>query len=76
MPILDAHSLMTLAILTMGCGLFLRIVAREKVRREKYLALRLDDRIKELEKRGELEERADESEEMEEVEPEHTAQAA
>ena len=49
MPLIDADMLLTLLIVACGSGLFLRLVAKEKHRREQHLELRLQEKIKELE---------------------------
>jgi len=41
MPFMDAKSLFTIFSILLGTGLFLRMVAKEKRRREKHLLLRL-----------------------------------
>lgn len=47
---IDPGILVLMALLTTGAMVFLRIVAKEKHRREKWLQLRLDEKIKELKK--------------------------
>ena len=49
MPLPDGHTLLTLFIVACGAGAFLRLVAKEKCRREKHLDLRLHEKMKELE---------------------------
>jgi hypothetical protein len=41
MPFMDLQSLLTVFVILFGCGLYLRMVAKEKRRREKHLELRL-----------------------------------
>ena len=41
MPFMDGQSLLTAFVILLGCGLYLRMVAKEKRRREKHLELRL-----------------------------------
>lgn len=41
MPFADGQSLLIIFIVLLGCGLFLRMVAKEKRRRERYLEVRL-----------------------------------
>jgi hypothetical protein len=41
MPYMDGQTLLTVLILLAGTGLFLRMVAKEKHRREKHLEYRL-----------------------------------
>ena len=50
MPIIDGSTLLTLAVLACGSGIFLHLVAKEKHRREKHIELRLMKKVKELEK--------------------------
>ncbi len=45
MPIMDGHLLLTILVMMAGCGVFLRMVAREKRRREKHLLFRLEEEI-------------------------------
>jgi hypothetical protein len=40
MPFMDSQSLLTILTVLLGSGLFLRMVAKEKRRREKYLEFR------------------------------------
>ena len=54
MPLMDAHTLLTLVVLAGGSGIFLRLVAKEKRRREKHLGLRLLGKAKELEEETRL----------------------
>ena len=42
---LDAHTLLTVLILMFGCGLFLRMVGKEKRRRERHLELRAEEML-------------------------------
>ena len=44
----DSHLMTTLLVMFVGSGVFLRIVAKEKHRREKHLQLRLMEKAKEL----------------------------
>jgi hypothetical protein len=44
----DTDLLFTVLVLLFGAGTFLRIVAKEKIRREKWLLFRHEMRIKEL----------------------------
>ena len=48
MPVTETGLFFTLLVLMLGAGLFLRIVAKEKERREKWLVFRQETRIKEL----------------------------
>jgi hypothetical protein len=48
MPPPDYQTLLTALIAVSGAGLFLRIVAKEKRRREKWLQFRLEEKLKEL----------------------------
>jgi hypothetical protein len=48
MAVTETDLLFTLFVLALGAGLFLRIVAKEKERREKWLLFRQETRIKEL----------------------------
>ncbi len=41
MPFMGVQSLLTAFVILLGCGLYLRMVAKEKRRREKHLELRL-----------------------------------
>jgi hypothetical protein len=51
MPFMDGHSLLIILVLLAGSGLFLRVVAKEKRRREKHLEYRLIERMQVLEER-------------------------
>ena len=44
----ELNILLTLAVLMAGAGIFLRLVAKEKHRREKWLQFRLEEKIKKL----------------------------
>ncbi len=44
----DTELLFALLVLAGGAGIFLRIVAKEKLRREKWLLFRQEMRVKEL----------------------------
>lgn len=44
----DTEWLFALLVLAGGAGIFLRIVAKEKLRREKWLLFRQEMRVKEL----------------------------
>lgn len=44
----DLQWLCTLFVLTLGAGGYLRIVGKEKRRREKWLQHRLDEKLREL----------------------------
>jgi len=46
---MDGHTLLIVLILAAGTGMFLRLVAKEKHRRERHLELRLQEKVKELE---------------------------
>jgi len=48
MPSPDFHTLLTAIILAGGAGIFLRLVGKEKHRRETWLQLRLNEKIEEL----------------------------
>ena len=48
MPSVEMHLLVNGLVLVVGCGVFLRLVAKEKHRREKYLQLRLEEMVKEI----------------------------
>ena len=48
MPPPEFQTLLTALILAGGAGIFLRLVGKEKHRREKWLQLRFDEKIKEL----------------------------
>lgn len=50
---MDTQLLVHLLILITGCGAFLRLVGKEKHRREKYLQLRLEETLEELRKHQE-----------------------
>lgn len=53
----DTELLLALLVLAGGAGIFLRIVAKEKLRREKWLLFRQEMKVKELkEKRQKAEE--------------------
>ena len=47
----ELHILLTLAVLLAGGGMFLRLVAKEKHRREKWLLFRHQEKIKKLKAR-------------------------
>ncbi len=49
MPMLDGHTLLTMFVVALGPAMYLRIVAKEKRRREKHLIVRLEKKLKELE---------------------------
>lgn len=49
---MDGSLITTGLILAAGCGLFLRLVAKEKHRREKHLQMRLEEKIQEQEERA------------------------
>lgn len=49
----DAHTIFTALILVSGTGVFLRLVAKEKHRREKHLQLRVIQKAEELRKEEE-----------------------
>jgi len=49
MPSPEFQTLLTALLLAGGVGVFLRIVGNEKNRREKWLQLRLEEKIKEIE---------------------------
>lgn len=53
MPIDNPHNLLIMMTILMGTGVFLRLVGKEKHRREKYLKQRLEDKINELKKQAE-----------------------
>jgi len=44
----EINILLTLAVLMAGGGLYLRLVAKEKRRREKWLQFRLEEKVKQL----------------------------
>ena len=48
MPPPDYQTLLMVLIAVSGAGIFLRIVAKEKHRREKWLQFRLEEKLKEL----------------------------
>jgi hypothetical protein len=48
MPPADYQTLLTVLLSLLGGGVFLRIVAKEKHRREKWLQFRLEEKLKEL----------------------------
>lgn len=48
MPPPDYQTLLMVFIALLGGGIFLRIVAKEKHRREKWLQFRLEEKLKEL----------------------------
>lgn len=54
MPLMDHHTFVTLLIAITGCGLFLRLVAKEKHRRDRHLDYRLQEKIKEFEKQRQV----------------------
>lgn len=54
MPFMDGHTLLTLLIAASGAGMFLRVVAKEKRRRDKHLELRLQEKAKQLEAEANL----------------------
>ena len=73
MLLMDAQTLLTLLVVAGGSGVFLRLVAKEKHRREKHLAFRLLEEVKELEeeaRRKQLYEEVRHSSEEEEEEEE------
>lgn len=49
MPPQAGDALVMLTMIAVGCGIFLRIVAKEKHRRERYLMWRLEEKTRELE---------------------------
>ena len=53
MPVDDAHLMVVIMAVLAGCGIFLRLVGKEKNRRERYLRQRLEDKILELKKQAE-----------------------
>lgn len=53
MPIDNPHNLLIMMTILFGTGVFLRLVGKEKHRREKYLKQRLEDKINELKKQAE-----------------------
>jgi len=59
-PLMDGHMLLIVLIVACGSGIFLRLVAKEKRRREKHLELRLQEKIKELAEGGRLRQAEDE----------------
>ena len=70
---MDGTLILTGLIIATGCGLFLRLVAKETQRRERYLQLRLAEKLKEQEAREKTE--ADTAEHPpEDTEPVATAQ--
>lgn len=69
----EADTMITVFILLLGSGLFLRLVAKEKHRREKYLLLRLHEKAEELKKEAEAKAGGESGEEEdEETEDSHT----
>ena len=55
MPFIDGQSLLTVFLIVLGSAIFLRIVAKEKRRREKYLELRIlrhNQAVREQERRA------------------------
>lgn len=70
MPFGDAQSMMTLCMMLLAGGIWLRLVAKEKHRREKYLHKRLEDKIEELKNEAMLaEQKKTDEENPEEAEP-------
>jgi len=49
MPVMDGATLLVLFIVACGSGLFLRLVAKEKHRRERHIQQRFLEKVKELE---------------------------
>jgi len=47
-PPVGVHFLVEALVIVAGCGAFLRLVGKEKRRREKYLQLRLEEVLKDL----------------------------
>lgn len=45
---MDWSVIQSMVILTTGAGLYLRLVTKEKQRREKHLQLRLDEQLRQL----------------------------
>lgn len=66
MPFMTGQTLLTILIVAAGGGLFLRLVAKEKRRRDKHLEFRLTVKMKELDE--EAKRRAEEGPEEEETE--------
>jgi hypothetical protein len=52
MSFMSEHLGLTVFIVLLGAGMFLRIVAREKHRRERHLTMRLNEKIEELRKQA------------------------
>ena len=50
---MDGHTWLVVFSVAWGTGIFLRLVAKEKHRREKYLSLRLLEKARELEEEEE-----------------------
>jgi hypothetical protein len=48
----DLQILLAIAVLMAGGGMFLRLVAKEKHRREKWLQFRLEEKVKQLKKQN------------------------
>jgi len=46
MPTYDASILLVLAMIACGTGIFLRLVAKEKYRREKWLQIRFEEQLR------------------------------
>ena len=76
LSIVNSLSLSHLLIPLFGCALFLRIVAKEKRRREKYLLMRLEELHKAEEEKAALEAEAREQAENAEAEAEEVAAVA
>jgi len=53
MPVNDAHLLLVAMIILLGSGVFLRLVGKEKHRREKYLKQRFENTLNELKQQAE-----------------------
>jgi hypothetical protein len=60
-PTINAHIAVTLLTLFIGCGCFLRIVAKEKRRREKYLEYRHYLKLKQQEELRMMQQAAEEA---------------
>lgn len=52
---MDSRTLWTLLILAVGAGIFLRLVGREKHRRERHLQFRLEEQVRKLKEQQDLE---------------------
>ncbi len=50
---MDGHILQTVVVLSLGVGIFLRLVAKEKHRRERHLQFRLEEQVRKIEARKE-----------------------